>query len=302
MSWIPGLYKSPLRYPGGKGRIANYVKVLMLENGLVGRDYVEPYAGGASVALELLFEDYADVVHINDLNHGVFAFWQSVLTATEELCERVASTPVTMREWHRQREIARDPTAMLLDAGFATLFLNRTNRSGIISGGVIGGKEQSGEWKLDARFNRTDLIQRIRKIGRHRSRITLSNEDAASFLHPWLKEDAPSAFIYLDPPYFVKGRGLYDNFYGPEDHADLAALVRRLAHPWIVSYDAVPEILRLYEGFDAVRYSLSYSANTRGLGSEVMFFSPDITQADFPPSGVPLDELISARMAQSGLT
>jgi DNA adenine methylase len=299
MSLIPGLHKSPLRYPGGKGKVANYVKLLMLENGLIGRDYVEPYAGGASVALELLFEDYADTIHINDLNPGVHCFWQAVLEETAELCDRIESTPVTMDEWHRQRAVANSGDSNGIDLGFATFFLNRTNRSGIISGGVIGGKDQTGEWKLDARYNTADLIARIRKIGRHRTRIDLTNLDASEFLLKWTATDEPPSFIYLDPPYFVKGAGLYDNFYGPDDHASVAAMVRELAHPWIVSYDAAPPITSLYQGFDHMRYSLSYSANTRGLGSEIMFFSPGLRRPEQTPGRVTARDVLDARRSPS---
>jgi DNA adenine methylase len=295
LSWIPGLFQSPLRYPGGKGKVANYVKVLLMENDLVGCEYVEPYAGGASVALSLLFEDYVEAIHINDLNPGVHAFWHSVLRDTERLCQQIEATPVTMDEWHRQREVVNSNTADLFDLGFATFFLNRTNRSGIIKGGVIGGKQQAGQWKLDARFHKTDLIQRIRKVGRHRNRIYLTNCDATVFLRQWTVEGQRPSFLYLDPPYFVKGRGLYDNFYGPNDHAAVAEIVGQLQHPWMVSYDAAPEIAALYSDFDAIRYSLTYSANTRGLGSEVMFFSPGLERPHYAPSRVRPEEVLEVR-------
>jgi DNA adenine methylase len=260
----------------------------MLENGLVGRDYVEPYAGGASVALSLLFEDYVDRIHINDLNLGIFAFWNAALNATAQLCDLIDRTPVTMLEWQRQRGILADADrANDLELGFATFFLNRTNRSGIIKGGVIGGKEQQGAWKLDARFNKPDLIKRIQKISRHRTRIVLTRMDAADFLSTWCQPKRQrDSFLYLDPPYFVKGAGLYDNWYGEEDHSEVAEKVTALQHPWIVSYDAAPEILALYRGFQRLRYSLTYSAQTRGLGSEVMFFSNGLNRPAHSPSEV----------------
>lgn len=299
LSWIPGLYQSPLRYPGGKGKVANYIKVLLLDNDLVGSEYVEPYAGGASVALALLFEDYVEAIHINDLNPGVHAFWSSVLHETDRLCERIESVAVTMDEWHRQREVASSEGVDSFDLGFATFFLNRTNRSGIIKGGVIGGKQQNGEWKLDARFHKEDLVQRIRKVGRHRNRVHLTNLDAIAFLHPWTTGVQAPAFIYLDPPYFVKGRGLYDNFYGPGDHAAVADVVGQLQHPWVVSYDAAPEIAALYAGFDAIRYSLTYSANTRGLGSEVMYFSHGLERPNHAPSRVRAEDVVQLRTQQA---
>lgn len=281
-----GRYLSPLRYPGGKGKVANYMKLLFLENDLLGVDYVEPYAGGASVALALLFEDYAGHVHINDINAGVYAFWDAVLHDTEELCGRILSTPVTVAEWQQQRETHRDPGATGLELGFATFFLNRTNRSGIISGGVIGGLNQVGKWKIDARYMSDELVMRIRKIRRFRSRISLTRKDAADVLRAWCHPDRPPAFLYLDPPYYVKGGDLYDNFYGPADHELVAQLVGRLPHPWLVSYDAAPEISAMYSDSAANRYDLSYSAANRIRGSEVMFSSSGLVLPHEGPAGV----------------
>lgn len=296
MSAEPGRFVTPLRYPGGKGKVANYLKLLLLENDLIGRDYAEPYAGGASVALSLLFEDFVDTVHINDLNPGVYAFWCAAAFDASTLCERIESTPVTVDEWHRQREVhmSLDPDPM--DLAFATFFLNRTNRSGIINGGVIGGLHQTGPWKIDARYNKSELIHRIRKVGRHRSRIEVTQTDGAEFLKPWTTGGQPSTFLYLDPPYFVKGAGLYDNFYGPGDHAQIAGMVRDLEHPWVASYDSAPEILALYQDSHSITYDLSYSAHkdSRG-GSEVMFFSDELTPPDLSPAGVRAPAVADAR-------
>jgi DNA adenine methylase len=277
MSRTPlGRYPSPLRYPGGKGKIANYIKLIMLQNGFVGRDYVEPYAGGASVALTLLYEDYADHIHINDLNSGIYAFWTSVLDHTDDLCTLIQRTPVNVTNWRRQRRIQKDPTSTTLALGFSTFFLNRANRSGIISGGVIGGQRQAGPWKIDARYNTEELVRRVRKVARYRSRISVTNIDAVKFLSAWQCPGPHPAFLYLDPPYYLKGSDLYDNYYGNDDHRRVAETVSALAYPWIVSYDAVPEIVALYRDFPKVRYSLSYSAATVSKGSEIMFFDSSI--------------------------
>ncbi len=287
-------FPSPLRYPGGKGKIANFVKVLMIENGLVGRDYVEPYAGGASVALSLLYEGYADRAFINDLNPGVHAFWSSAVSQTDELCRLIETTPVTMDTWHEQRQIANAPDAERLELGFATFFMNRTNRSGIISGGVIGGLDQTGPWKIDARYNPESLVQRIRKIGRHRSRIVVSNEDAVEFVKQWSDPNEDPAFLYLDPPYFEKGEGLYDNFYDAADHAMISESVAALTHPWIVSYDARPEITKLYPDAVQIRYGLTYSANReRATGSEIMFFSDGLAVPSLLPNGISAAQVAS---------
>jgi DNA adenine methylase len=272
-------FPSPLRYPGGKGKLANYVKLIFLENGLVGREYVEPYAGGASVALALLFEEYASHIHINDLNPSVAAFWRTVLGATDDLCDLITHTPVTVEEWERQRSIQDDPTADETALGFSTFFLNRTSRSGIIGGGIIGGKRQTGKWKIDARFTREDLVRRVRKIARHRSRITVSSYDAAEYLQKVLPTiDEP--FVYLDPPYYVKGGDLYQDSYKPADHAAIAKLVHELDVPWIVSYDAAPQIEALYRDAPQIAYDLSYSAQERYKGEEVMFFDSNLLLPD----------------------
>lgn len=279
MAVVEQMYPSPLRYPGGKGKLANYVKLIFLSNGLVGREYVEPYAGGAGIALTLLFEEYASHIHINDLNPSLGAFWKTVLEAPEELCSRIAHISVTTDEWERQRAIQEESGADQVDLAFSTLFLNRTSRSGIIGGGIIGGKQQTGKWKIDARFGREDLIRRIRKIARHRSRITVTCLDAADYLKSVLQViDTP--FVYLDPPYYVKGGDLYQHSYKREDHTMISSLVHQLDVPWIVSYDAVPEIDELYSGDPRIAYDLSYSAQERYRGDEVMFFDSNLVLPD----------------------
>ncbi len=267
-------FYSPLRYPGGKRKLANYLKRIFVTNNLLSGDYVEPYAGGASIALALLFEGYVRNIWINDLDRSVYAFWYSVLNHTDELCRLISETPVTMEEWHRQKRVQDDNNSTLVELGFSTFFLNRTNRSGIISGGVIGGKEQNGKWKLDARYNKKDLISRIQKIARYRSRIHLRNQDAILFIKSTLPYLPERALLYLDPPYYVKGQQmLYKSYYGTEEHQTLSQFITSLNLCWIVSYDDTPEIRALYKIFRSINYSINYSAQDRYRGSEVMFFS-----------------------------
>jgi DNA adenine methylase len=270
-------YPSPLRYPGGKARLANFVKLLMLRNRLIGAEYAEPYAGGASVALSLLFEEYASHIHVNDLNRSVYAFWRCVLDDTEALCARITHARFDVDEWDRQRSIQSESAPDDLDLAFSTFFLNRTSRSGIISGsGIIGGRNQTGPWKIDERFNREALVRRIQRIGRFRSRITVTRIDAKDYLVENLPALGDNCFVYLDPPYYIKGSDLYENFYEHEHHAEISQLVRHLKVPWIVSYDAAQEIKKLYSGFRSSRYSLSYTASRRYAGAETMFFHRDL--------------------------
>ena len=176
-------FNTPLRYPGGKGRLAQFVADLIEANGLSGCHYVEPYAGGAGIAISLLYLEYASHVHLNDLNRSVYAVWRSVLDEPDALCRLVRDTPITMEEWHKQRSVQKAEQASTLELGFSTFFLNRTNRSGIIQAGVIGGKNQTGTWKIDARFNKAELARRIEKIARHKPRISLYNKDSVDFVN-----------------------------------------------------------------------------------------------------------------------
>lgn len=279
-------FTSPLRYPGGKGALANFMKLVINTNNLVDGDYVELYAGGASIAFSLLFEEYVRKVHINDLDQTVFAFWKAVLETPEDLCRLIQDTKVTIEEWHRQRAVQSDITGRSnLEVGFSTFFLNRTNRSGILKGGVIGGKDQSGTWKLDVRFNKQDLIQRIQRIARYAERISVHNLDASDFIRTQLPQIPQRSLVFLDPPYFNKGQELYQNHYMPEDHAALASIVATSVNqPWVISYDAAPQILDLYKRNRKITYEIHYSAQSRYAGREVIFWSDKI---HIPPIEAP---------------
>lgn len=267
-------YVSPLRYPGGKLQVADYIKCVFEVNDLTGGTYIEPYAGGASVALKLLFDGYAHRIHINDIDRSIYAFWHSVLYETDALCRLILDTPVTMAVWYLQHELQKNKSeASLLDLGFSTFFLNRTNRSGIISGGVIGGKEQSGVYKMDCRYNKYDLIQRIEKIARQGSKIKLTNMDAVALIKRYKRTPAPKTFCYLDPPYYVKGRDLYLNYYNDNDHRAIAQAINKYKGHWLISYDAVDFLRKLYANHRQVEYHLSYSAGTPCKGLEIMVFS-----------------------------
>ncbi|MDX6042642.1 DNA adenine methylase [Scandinavium lactucae] len=275
-------FTTPLRYPGGKGKLTNYILKLIDINGLNGCDYVEPYAGGAGVAINLLLAGKATNVHLNDLNTAIYCFWHSILEETEGFCSLIDSTPVTMVEWYKNKDIiANQANYSALEIGFATFFLNRTNRSGILLGGVIGGKEQSGKWKLDARFNKPDLINRINIIASKKANIHIYNQDAKLFLDTVVSKFKKDTLIYLDPPYYVKGKGLYQNHYGHEDHLSIAKTIKQNnMHPWIVSYDNTEEINDMYSGLRKVEYGINYSAQSRYQGPEVIFFCDSITIPD----------------------
>jgi DNA adenine methylase len=255
----------------------------MRANALVDGEYAEPYAGGAGIALELLFHEYASRIHINDISRPVHAFWKSVLDHTEKLCQLVADTALTVEAWDIQKQIfANQADYNDLSLGFATFFLNRTNRSGILNGGIIGGRDQTGPWKIDARFNPAELTYRIRSIASLKGRIRLTCQDALRFLKSGISRWPKKTLIYLDPPYYVKGRDLYHDFYEREDHEKIASFVtnRITMQKWIVSYDNVPPIRELYHDCRRLVYDIGYSARSSRHGEEVMFFCDGV---DIPP-------------------
>ena len=267
-------FVSPLRYPGGKLKVVDYVKQLMEVNDLMGGTYIEPYAGGASVALSLLFNKYAGKIKINDKDRAIYAFWYAVLNETEALCRMINDVPVTMNTWQTQHELQKHKEeADLLELGFSTFFLNRTNRSGILNGGVIGGKEQQGTWKIDARYNKKDLIERIEHVAGYADLIELTNMDAVALIKRYKRTPAAKTFCYLDPPYYVKGQDLYLNYYRDEDHQDIAKAIKKSKGQWIISYDAVDFISELYKDYRQKEYYLSYSAGDPARGKEIMVYS-----------------------------
>lgn len=269
---------TPLRYPGGKGRLASYVKAILGANNLLDGEYVEPFAGGAAIALELLFHEYVSRVHINDLSRPVYAFWDSVINRTEDLCRLVHDKPRTIEEWDVQKYVMKNQNSYdNLSVGFSFFFLNRTNRSGILNGGVIGGRSQSGEWKIDARYNAVELVTRIQSIAKLKSKIALTNLDAISLINIGKNLWPNKTLIYCDPPYYVKGRDLYYHFYKHSDHENVAKVVSSIdSQRWIVSYDNVEPINRMYINWRKVVYDIGYSARTARQGSEVMFFGGNL--------------------------
>jgi len=270
-----GISCSPLRYPGGKQILARVLAHLIRLNAREGGIYAEPYAGGAGAALNLLVGEFVERLILNDADPSIYAFWWAALRKTDAFLKLLRDTPINVEEWQRQREIYLRPARhSQIKLGFATFYLNRCNRSGIIgNAGCIGGREQSGKWKLDARFNRRELTRRIERLALYADRIELHNLDAVQFLDDHINKPniAEREFVYLDPPYFVKGSQLYLNYYKPDDHQSLSKYLERSSRfLWVMSYDDVPEIRKLYRAYRRVAFNLGYSARERRDGQELL--------------------------------
>ena len=240
--------------------------------------YAEPYAGGAGTAINLLLSGKVHSIMINDAAIGIYSFWHSLVNEGDRFIQMIRNTPVDLIEWKRQRQVFKSARTPSFELGFATFYLCRTNRSGILSAGPIGGQDEKMQkeatYKIDCRFNKMDLIARIQRIIEQRHRIAVSNLDALDFLR---QINDKYALVYLDPPYYDQGKALYLNYYQHEDHVKLANYLRYQARfDWVLSYDNVPAILSLYADFPLYQFNLSYTAQDVKQGSELLTHSPGL--------------------------
>ncbi|OAI84209.1 DNA methyltransferase [Exiguobacterium sp. KKBO11] len=268
---------SLLRYPGGKNKVYPYVKYLIKETRST--TYIEPYCGGAAVAFKLLINNDVEKIIINDFDRSIYALWYSVLNFPNEFISLIENAKFTIEEWKIQKSIQKNKNnEPLISLGYSTLYLNRTNRSGIINAGVIGGKEQLGQYKMNCRFNKNELIQKVKIISRYKSKILLYNKDAIEFIKHNITK-TKNSFTFFDPPYYCKGKALYTNFYEHVDHVDLATSIEKylVNKKWILTYDYSSEIEKLYKKYENFIYKLNYSLANSGQGKEYIIFSNQIS-------------------------
>jgi DNA adenine methylase len=262
---------SPLRYPGGKSALSGVLAKIRNLNELGNRSIAEPFAGGAGASLSLLYLEEANHIYINDADPAIHDFWWSLLNRSQGFLKMLSKKRASMAEWHRQRDEYRCRQGISrLRRGFATFYLNRCNRSGIImNGGPIGGLDQTGQWKIGARYNKSDLQHRCEKIVEYRERINVSPLDGIQFIETM---NAAETFFFIDPPYFEKGQTLYLNAANDRYHAELADQLHDMRNDaWALTYDDCAEIRRLYRGWANIRpFKLRYVASTRRKGSEIL--------------------------------
>lgn len=266
---------SPLRYPGGKSCIYSFISALFHENNLIGMNYAEPYAGGAGLALKLLFNEFVEKIYINDYDIGIYSFWNEILTNADSFCNWINDVDISIENWMYYKNILSNKFNVdKSDISKAVFFLNRTNVSGVLKGGPIGGLLQQGKYKIDVRFNRDDLIKKIQRISSLNNRIILSNQDGIEFIKR-IDRSNKDTLIYLDPPYYQKGSNLYMNFYSDKDHLALAKFLDKIKSLWLVSYDNHKFILDIYKEKRKILYKLSQNTSNR-IGDEIMIFSEEI--------------------------
>jgi DNA adenine methylase len=261
--------------------MAAVFEAIIYANGLQGCVYTEPFAGGAGAGIKLLESGHVDRLIINDVDWSLYCFWWSVMNRNDLLIEQIESVPLTIKEWRKQKQIYMSPKGRSrLAIGFAAFYLNRCNHSGIIkNSGPIGGFDQTGEWKIDARFNREGLSARVREIGEFADRIAVLHLDAKNLVRSIEQyTQGQQCIIYADPPYYLKGRELYLNHYNDDDHREFARVIQRTrVARWIVTYDNVPEIHQFYAGVNILPFRLRYSAHHASTeGTELLIYPDEI--------------------------
>ena len=267
---------SPLRYPGGKSKLSPLLRYIInnkVENHI--STYIEPFAGGAAVALDLLYSGTVDNIIINDYDKAIYSFWRAVINEPSRFIQAIQQCHISIEEWHRQKDIYNNQKSKYsFELGFATFFLNRTNRSGILSAGPIGGYDQNGNYLIDARFNKKRLISKIEKIVQYKKHIKVYNKDIRQFVKLIITNHQEDSFVYFDPPYFLKGKELYKNFFLPKDHQEIKeTIVQELNCPWIMTYDDEETISKIYCDKYLKRYELMYSLANKGKSCELIIFS-----------------------------
>jgi DNA adenine methylase len=248
---------SPLRYPGSKRKLVGYLRQVIEANNLHPELFVEPFAGGASVALQLLRDDVVHNIGLIELDPLVASFWEVVFHDAEWLMGQVETIDVTIEKWHDFKQKQADGQLLTNRArALACLFLNRTNFSGFMARNVgpIGGRSQNSKYKIDCRFTKPTLIHRIKQISAYQDRVEFVwNCSWADGLADVRRSQAAGDFpqnilFYLDPPFFEQAETLYTHYFTDNDHRDLRDELLQLEMPWILSYDSVAKVKELYNG------------------------------------------------------
>lgn len=271
---------SPLRYPGGKAKLYNKIVNILQENNLIGKTYIEPFAGGAGLAMLLLKNNMVDSIILNDFDRSIYAFWYSILNHTEIFCEMIKNIEINIEKREEQKIIQSNKNNVsLLKLGFSTFYLNRVNHSGIIKGGPIGGIKQLGNYKINCRFNKVKLIEQIKEIASYKNKINIYNLDCLEFIDSVLPLYPKDSFVFFDPPYYKKGPDLYVNFYKHKDHELLSRAIKtKVKQNWIITYDNVNKIREIYKGVNQIEFNLTYSLKNKGKnsGSEILIFKDNL--------------------------
>ena len=270
---------TPIRYPGGKTKLYPEIRAILEMNDLLGHPYAELFAGGAGLAIKLLLKGDVSSIVINDYDRAVYCMWGAIVNHAEEMCEFIDSAVLNIETWKKMRDMYQNHDGVGdFELGKAAFYLNRTNVSGILSGGVIGGLEQTGNYKMDVRFNRRTLKKKVMDIAARRDDIEVTRLDAEDFIDDRMGDS--ELFAYLDPPYVQKGPGLYRSAFDEAKHRSLARKVGDARSKWVVTYDADKLIDDIYGNYERGDLEISYTANVKTVGREKIILGPGLVRPE----------------------
>lgn len=295
---------SPFRYPGGKDKLTSFLAIFLMHNKLKGARFIEPFCGGAGASLSLLLGGYVKEIHLNDKNYALFCFWEQLLNNTDNLLDMVYQNVPCIEDWHKQKEIYQASISShdkysKLEFGFSVFYLNRANRSGVLSAGPIGGLDQSGKYKIDCRYTVSTLIKKLEKIASMRDSIFVYNEHCIDFLKKFDdRTHFDNDFVYLDPPYVKEGRNIYSkNFcFSDAQHRELKDYIAGYSNRWLISYDDHPLVHDLYSKHGTRAVEISYVMNQAKVGKELMIAD---SRLRMPESLFTVDMLDKVEIAKS---
>ncbi len=281
---------SPLRWAGGKSKMIPFVNnvINQIENKNI--TFVQPFAGGAGVSLFMLGNSKVNKIIINDFDYGVYSFWHSVFFDNDNLIKIIEQTDVTMQQWLKRRQSLKSIQDLdTLQSGYTTFFLNRTNRSGILSAGAIGGLSQSGKWKINERFNKKTLINQIKNLKQYSHRVQIYNK-TYNELYKCISNE--NLFSFVDPPYYQKGKSLYRKFFIHNDHLQLSQMMKNLNHQWILTYDLNDNIKKMYQWSNSMQFNIKYSVTKAFQASQLLIYSDGLkTILEKDKNNVELEEI-----------
>jgi DNA adenine methylase len=266
------------RYPGGKKRFKNFI-IPYIRKFLVNNDYeyVEPFFGGGSVGIFVL--NNINKICINDKDESLCCLWNSIIHKPNELIDLINEFNPKKEDFFDIKKILienKDCGIDNLEIGFKKLIIHQISYSGLgtKAGGPIGGKSQKSKYSVDCRWNPVNLKKEIKKISKLFNRVDIRNGKCTNFDFEKILSNKTKSFFYLDPPYFIKGRELYEESFNGQDHVRLMKNLRQNENPWLLSYDNCSYVRDLYDWAIIQEIDINYTINTIREKKELLICSP----------------------------
>lgn len=256
------IYKSPLRYPGSKQKLAPKIANLLINNSIKPDVFIEAFSGGASISIYLLQLNLVNNIALIEKDPLLASFWKTVFYDSEWLIKQINKIDVTIENWQKFKKYK---PRTIRNKALKCLFLNRTNFSGILKAGPIGGKNQESKYKIDCRFNKKRLIETIEKLSLFRNKVLFIEEgDYSDILNKKLLTLSSNSFIYFDPPYVKKADQLYNYFFKMNDHIKLKDYIYSLSNKWLLTYDYDLFIIDLYSDkkYNQCVFDMTYTVSS----------------------------------------